>query len=59
MINVKKYEQFLKELSELSKKHGVYIAGCGCCNSPYLTEVELEDSDGELCWDKDKKEYYI
>lgn len=30
--------EFLKELTELSKKHKVYIAGCGCCESPYLYE---------------------
>ena len=27
---------FLKELSKLSKKHHIYIGGCGCCGSPYL-----------------------
>lgn len=31
-------EAFLQELSELTKKYGVAIDGCGCCDSPYLTE---------------------
>lgn len=29
-------QEFLKELSELSKKYNIYIGGCGCCGSPYL-----------------------
>lgn len=31
---------FLKELSRLSKKHHIYIGGCGCCGSPYLIASE-------------------
>ena len=31
-------EEFLKELSELSKKHGLYIEGCGCCGSPIIVD---------------------
>lgn len=31
---------FLKELSELSRKHHIYIDGCGCCGSPYLVALE-------------------
>jgi hypothetical protein len=27
---------FLIELTELSRKHGVRVGGCGCCGSPYL-----------------------
>jgi len=30
-------DDFLKELTELSRKHKIYINGCGCCGSPYLT----------------------
>lgn len=28
---------FLKALSELSIKHEITIAGCGCCGSPWLS----------------------
>lgn len=31
---------FLEELTELTKKYRVAIAGCGCCGSPYLTSVD-------------------
>jgi hypothetical protein len=30
------YTAFLKELSELSLKHGFFIGGCGCCGSPFV-----------------------
>jgi hypothetical protein len=49
---------FLKELSQLTNKYGIYINGCGCCGSPYLTDKEPEfEGDGELKWDIEKKEY--
>jgi hypothetical protein len=33
-----KEKAFLDELTELSKKHGLIIDGCGCCGSPYFDE---------------------
>jgi len=30
-------ESFLEDLSELSRKHGITIDGCGCCGSPGLS----------------------
>ncbi|MEU0950483.1 hypothetical protein ABZ379_48870 [Streptomyces canus] len=27
---------FLAELSALTVKHGLAVAGCGCCGSPFL-----------------------
>ena len=58
-----KLQKFLKELSELSKKHGIFITGCGCCGSPTLIEFELdeiEDDDlqnGDLKWNNFIEEY--
>ena len=37
-------ETFRAELTELSRRHGIAIAGCGCCGSPWIEKVE--DSDG-------------
>lgn len=31
-----KESAFLAELTELSKKHGIIVTGCGCCGSPSL-----------------------
>jgi len=38
-------EKFLEELTELSKKHGVTIWGCGCCGSPWLEKLVPEEAD--------------
>jgi hypothetical protein len=32
-------EAFVKELTNLSRKHGIYIGGCGCCGSPSLDAI--------------------
>lgn len=42
-MNREKVNEFLVELSELTKKHGVEIAGCGCCDTPYLVEAKIRD----------------
>lgn len=34
---------FLRELAALTRKHGLAITGCGCCGSPSLERVEIED----------------
>lgn len=38
-----KVTEFLTELTELTKKYGIQIAGCGCCGSPWLEEAEHEN----------------
>ena len=46
-----KLQEFLKELTELSKKYDLYIGGDGSCDSPYITKgivcvlANLEFSD--------------
>lgn len=52
-------KEFLKKLTDLSKKYEVYIAGCGCCGSPYLTGEPHQADGGNLRWDLDKGCYKI
>lgn len=33
-------DSFLEELSELTKRYGIEICGCGCCGSPWLKNLE-------------------
>ena len=35
-----KRNAFLAELTELSRRHGIVIGGCGCCGSPFLEDDE-------------------
>lgn len=57
-MDEKKLNKFLKELSELSQKYGIYISGCGCCGSPFLEELDENevakyfdnDDSRELKW---------
>lgn len=32
-------QAFLIALTTLSKEHGLTINGCGCCDSPYISEI--------------------
>ena len=37
---------FVLELTELTKKHGISIGGCGCCGSPWISdEVNVGDPE--------------
>lgn len=35
---------FLVALRALTIKHGIAVAGCGCCGSPSLEPVDVSDS---------------
>lgn len=35
-----KYALFLQELAELTRQHGFEIGGCGCCGSPWISDLE-------------------
>ncbi|MCQ2053073.1 MAG: hypothetical protein MJZ03_03975 [archaeon] len=59
----KKVEDFLTELTELSRKHKISISGCGCCGSPYLDDAErdidtLKYSYDNLAWVESSKGFY-
>ena len=32
--------EFLDDLTQLSRNHGVTIGGCGCCGSPFFGETD-------------------
>jgi hypothetical protein len=53
-VSLSDEQRFLRELSELSKKYGITIWGCGCCGSPGVDGAGT--SLDELTWnDKDKR----
>lgn len=48
-------EKFLKELSELSNKHGIAIAGCGCQGSAFLFDIKSNEIIAERLEFEDSK----
>ncbi|MBX5436754.1 MAG: hypothetical protein IRZ33_06000 [Alicyclobacillaceae bacterium] len=54
---MEKLQAFLDELSELTKRYGLIIGGCGCCGSPY---VYGDDAGGDhLQWNSEEQCYYL
>ena len=52
-IDAELKNQFLAELTELTKKHGIAIGGCGCCGSPWITsDVDVGDDQSGYCVDE-------
>lgn len=51
-------DEFLKELSELTKKYELEIGGCGCCGSPWINDLKKEGCDVERLFYDDKKQKY-
>lgn len=52
-------ELFLNELSELTKKYGFEIGGCGCCGSPWLNDEKEEFDVCDLCYDEKNERYNV
>ena len=59
MQNSNNLEEFLKELTELTKKYGLYIDGCSCCGSPNIFNMEDEKIGRDLYYDCKKEEYEL
>jgi hypothetical protein len=57
-----KLDKFLEELSALTKKYGIEIGGCGCCDSPYLVSRH-EGTDyiigTDLCYNAFEEAYTV
>jgi hypothetical protein len=51
-------KEFLKELSELTKKYELKIDGCGCCHSPWIWDIKNEDfAAKDLIYDEKAQKY--
>lgn len=46
-LNDQTVSAFLKDLTELTKKHGIEICGCGCCGSPWLAVLDKRTQASE------------
>ena len=59
MLSAKR-RAFVLELRDLTMRHGVAVGGCGCCESPFLLDVDTSDeragygiasrTGGQLTW---------
>lgn len=50
---------FLRDLSRLSRRYGMYIGGCGCCGSPYLARKNGDVVSKELSWKTESGKYEV
>ena len=39
-------DAFLRDLTEISRRHGLAIHGCGCCGSPRIVALPAEEAVG-------------
>ena len=53
----RRIEEFLEELTELTKKHQIEIGGCGCDGSPWLDDLSGESLMTNLTWSKEGSSY--
>lgn len=47
MDKKERIENFMAALTELAYTHGIYVDACGCCNSPWLTDIETGEDLAE------------
>ena len=41
---------FLADLAELTRKYRITIDGCGCCDSPYLSDIAASRDESILSY---------
>lgn len=41
------YQEALEALTEFTRRTGWAVCGCGCCDSPRMYELPLQQRDGE------------
>lgn len=56
---IKKVKCFLNELSELTRKHGIKICGCGCCGSPWIEDIRTGNMVDNLEYNDEKQQYEV
>ena len=56
---IKKVKCFLNELSELTRKYGIKIDGCGCCGSPWIEDIRTGNTVDSLEYDDEKQQYEV
>ena len=37
--------EFLRKLEQITRETGIKIGGCGCCGSPFTSELTTEERD--------------
>ncbi len=47
-------QEFLNELTALTKKYKISIDGCGCCGSPALNSIEIVSEDSKYVLGRNK-----
>lgn len=59
MTKKERFDTFVKELGELTKKYDIEIWGCGCCGSPSLFDLKNKKAtiSNDLTWNDEKQEY--
>ena len=58
MTKKERFDTFVKELGELTKKYDIEIWGCGCCGSPSLFDLKNEKAtiSEDLAWNDEKSD---
>ena len=47
MTTEKHLTGFMTELEALTRKYNLSVGGCGCCQSPFLSELKESDMTGK------------
>lgn len=58
LYEMQKVSLFLKELEQICKKYKCNLGGCGCCGSPFISDLYTISVD-EINFENDKLTYNI